>query len=167
YTHSGHSLSVLYGFACLFLIGFLWAAVGGAATALPACITQERLADYYPPLIAVLAAWWVEWRVLDILSTLWPALRRGDLLDWYDTSWLEALVAPAAVIALAAVRRRLDDASRLVLVMAAGWWAGFLILVVGFGLRMAPPRGDNWAGSLGMTAAMLLYFLRAGQRPVV
>src|SRR6201984_1924574 len=25
YTHSGHSGSVLYGFACLFVIGFLWA----------------------------------------------------------------------------------------------------------------------------------------------
>ena len=34
YTHSGHSPSVLYGFACLFVIGFLWAAPGGAGTAL-------------------------------------------------------------------------------------------------------------------------------------
>src|SRR5258708_7023977 len=30
YTHSGHSASVFYGFACLFVIGFLWGAVGGA-----------------------------------------------------------------------------------------------------------------------------------------
>ena len=30
YTHSGHSPSVLYGFANLFVIGFLWAAFGGA-----------------------------------------------------------------------------------------------------------------------------------------
>src|SRR5437588_10707679 len=30
YTHSGQSSSVLYGFACLFVIGFLWAALGGA-----------------------------------------------------------------------------------------------------------------------------------------
>src|SRR5437870_9094821 len=28
YTHSGHSPSALYGFACLFVIGFLWAAAG-------------------------------------------------------------------------------------------------------------------------------------------
>jgi hypothetical protein len=32
YTRSGHSPSVLYGFACLFVIGFLWAALGGAGT---------------------------------------------------------------------------------------------------------------------------------------
>ena len=30
YTNSRHSGSVLYGFASLFLIGFLWAAMGGA-----------------------------------------------------------------------------------------------------------------------------------------
>ncbi|HEY2159278.1 MAG TPA: hypothetical protein VGH33_26870, partial [Isosphaeraceae bacterium] len=42
YTHSGDSVSVLYGFACLFVIGFLWAAFGGAGTALPACLDRER-----------------------------------------------------------------------------------------------------------------------------
>jgi hypothetical protein len=36
YTHSGHSLSALYGFASLFVIGFLWAAMGGAGPAPPA-----------------------------------------------------------------------------------------------------------------------------------
>ena len=43
YTHSGDSASVLYGFACLFVIGFLWAALGGAGTALPAVVDQEFL----------------------------------------------------------------------------------------------------------------------------
>jgi hypothetical protein len=43
YTHSGDSTSVLYGFACLFVIGFLWAALGGAGTALPAVVDQEFL----------------------------------------------------------------------------------------------------------------------------
>ena len=37
--------------------------------------------------------------------------------------------------------------------MAVGWWAGFAILVLGLDLRMTPPRGDNWAGCLGMTLA--------------
>src|SRR6185436_14348412 len=41
YTHSGHSGSVLYGFACLFVIGFLWAAIGGAGTALPAVLDRD------------------------------------------------------------------------------------------------------------------------------
>ena len=43
YTHSGDSPSVLYGFACLFVIGFLWAALGGAGTALPAVVESGVL----------------------------------------------------------------------------------------------------------------------------
>src|SRR4029078_5384437 len=57
YTHSGHSLSVLYGFACLFVIGFLWAASGGAGTALPAWLTQKELREFFVPLTAVFVAW--------------------------------------------------------------------------------------------------------------
>ena len=45
YTHSGDSASVLYGMACLFLIGFIWAAFGGAGTALPAFLNRQRLTE--------------------------------------------------------------------------------------------------------------------------
>ncbi len=37
YTHSGHLPSQVYGFACLYVIGFLWGGLGGAGTALPGC----------------------------------------------------------------------------------------------------------------------------------
>jgi hypothetical protein len=167
YTHSGHSPSVLYGFACLFVIGFLWAAVGGAGTVLPACETLERLNEFFIPLAVVCAAWWIEWRVVDVAETLHPAWSRSDPFDWYDTNWLDALVAPATVMILGAVRRRIDRASSHFLSMAAGWWAGFLVLAIGLGLRTTPPRGDNWAGSFGMVLAMLIWFTRARQAPVV
>lgn len=48
YTHSGHSPSVIYGFACLWIVGFLWASVGGAGTALPAFLSRERLTEFAP-----------------------------------------------------------------------------------------------------------------------
>src|SRR5205085_2456402 len=60
YTHSGHSGSVLYGFACLFVIGFLWAAIGGASASLPAFLTREKLTDFFAPLTAVFVAWLVQ-----------------------------------------------------------------------------------------------------------
>ncbi len=60
YTHSGHSPSVLYGFANLFVIGFLWAALGGAGTALPAVADRRRLAELFPPLGFVLVFWWLQ-----------------------------------------------------------------------------------------------------------
>jgi hypothetical protein len=50
--------------------------------------------------------------------------------------------------------------------MAVGWWVAFLVLVVWLGLRMTPPRSDNWAGCVGMTIAMLIYLLRNGLAPV-
>jgi len=160
YTHSGHLLSVWYGFASLFLIGFLWAAMGGAGTALPAFLSRERLTEFFTPLTAVFAAWWLQQTVVGLLATHSAEFRHEDPLYWYDTDWLEVLVAMVAVLLLAGWRRRLDRASALMLWMAAGWWAGFLILVVGLGLRMTPPRGDNWAGCLGATVAMLAYFQR-------
>ena len=88
--------------------------------------------------------------------------RRGYPLDWFDTDWLAALLALVGGLLVCAVRLRLDRATGLILVMAAGWWAGFLLLVVGLGLRMTPPRGDNWAGCLGMTLAVLWYCRQIG-----
>ena len=161
YTHSGHSGSVLYGFACLFVIGFLWAAIGGAGTALPACLSREALTEFFAPLTAVFIGWLMQDFVIDRLYTD-SEFRQNSPLYWYDTDWVAVLVAMAAVLLLALARRRLDSPSRLILYMAAGWWAGFLILVNLLGWRMTPPRGDNWAGCLGMVIGMWVYFLRNG-----
>lgn len=161
YTHSGHSPSVLYGFAGLFVIGFLWAAPGGAGTAFAAFTDRERLTGVFAPLSAVFLVWALQGEVVEP----WLA-RQGYSLNWYDTDWPGALSAPLAVLALATVRRRFDWGTGLVLWMAAGWWLGFLVLVNLLGLRMTPPRGDNWAGCLGMTVGLLLYLARTGLAPV-
>lgn len=42
--------------------------------------------------------------------------------------------------------------------MAAGWFIAFVLLVPVLGIQMTPPRGDNWAGSVGMVAGMPVYF---------
>ena len=166
YTHSGHSGSVLYGFASLFLIGFLWAAMGGAGTALPACLSREQLAAFFPPLTAVFVAWFAQDAVIAWTQNIDPAFRQNSPLYWYDTDWLGVLVVIGAVLLLAAVRRRLDSASSLILHMAVGWWLGFLLLVVVLGWRMTPPRGDNWAGCAGMLAGLWVYLQRRGLRAV-
>lgn len=155
YTHSGHSASVLYGFACLFVLGFLWAAPGGAGTALPAVFDRDRMTELFTPMSVVFLAWWLEEALLE------PWMRtQGYDLNWYDTDWLGALVAIVAVLGLAAVRRRIDRGSSLILHMAIGWWAGFSILVLALGLRMTPPRGDNWSGCVGLVGGLLVYCWR-------
>jgi hypothetical protein len=160
YTHSGHSGSVLYGFACLFVIGFLWAAMGGAGTAMPACLDREALTEFFVPLTAIFGGWILQ----DLSVARWfavdPDYRQASPLYWYDTDWVAVLVAIAAVLVTAVVRRRLDLASALILHMAIGWWVGFLVLVNLLGWRMTPPRGDNWAGCLGMVGGMWVYFQR-------
>jgi hypothetical protein len=172
YTHSGHWPSQVYGFACLCVIGFIWAALGGAGTALPACLDRERLTGLFVPCIAVFAAWFLQDLVLPWVVPPQPSRSRHESpLYWYDTSWVAALVAPAAVLLLAAVRRRLCWASRFILHLAGGWWLAFLTMValvdgLDINFRMTPPRGDNWAGALGMTAAALVFFLRNGLAPV-
>jgi len=162
YTHSGHTGSVLYGFACLFMIGFLWAAIGGAGTALPAFLNRERLTEFLPALGAV----FIGWAIQELCVAAWfpenPEFRQRSPLYWYDTSWLAALVAIVAVLGWVLARRRLDSASSLILHMSIGWWAGFLLLVNLLGWRMTPPRGDNWAGCVGMVAGMWIYFQRHG-----
>ena len=172
YTHSGHFPSQVYGFACLALIGFLWGALGGAGTALPAFLDRERLTEFFPPIIAVLVAWKLKDLAIPFISDIEGAHRQESFLYWYDTSWIAALLAIVAVLVLAAVRRRWCWGTSFILYMALGWWVGFLFVVLmvdglGIEFRMTPPRGDNWAGILGMTAGALVYLLRNGMRPVV
>jgi len=162
YTHSGHSLSVIYGFASLFLIGFLWAAMGGAGTALPAFLSRERLTEFFPPLIAVFLVWWARDLLEYYLIATDPVYRQNDPLYWYDSDWTAALLAMVTVGVMALIRRRLDRASALILHVAVGWWIGMLVLVALLGWRMTPPRSDNWAGCVGMVVGMWVYLQRNG-----
>ncbi len=172
YTHSGDATSVIYGFACLFLIGFIWAAFGGAGTALPAFLDRQRLTELLIPAFAVFVAWAAQDQFFDIyLGGLRDQVAQGTLseadfasktawIDWHDTDWIGVLVAAAAVLVLAVARNRVCWGTSLVLHMCGGWWLGFTLLVVGLGLRMTPPRGDNWAGALGMMIGMFIFLYR-------
>src|SRR3989454_8611597 len=89
----------LYGFACLFVIGFLWAAMGGAGTALPAFLSRERLTELFPPLIVMYLAWIGLEATYEALNTALsstlgssfiannPDFRHTEPLYWYDTDW--------------------------------------------------------------------------------
>jgi hypothetical protein len=167
YTHSGDSPSVLYGFCCLFIVGFLWGAVGGAATALPAYLTRERLAQFCVPMTLIFLAWWADEFLQEHFIDSNVVYSRHNPLYWNDSNWISALLVIAVVLVRAAFRRRFDWAERLILAMAAGWWVGFLLLAIGLRLHMIPSRSDNWAGVIGMTAAMWLYLWRHDLRGVV
>lgn len=152
YTHSSDSATVLYGFAGVFLIGFLWAGLGGAGTALAAVLDEERLRDTVRATAVIYGAWFLEDVVADILrgSGAGPG-------NWFDSDWLGATTAAVAALALALARRRLDFGASLVLHLAAGWWIAFGVLVPILGLHLNPPRGDNWAGVIGLFAGWTVF----------
>jgi hypothetical protein len=172
YTHSGHWPSQLYGFACLCVIGFLWAALGGAWTALPACLDRKNLISLFPPTLTVLGAWLVKNLLLPHFFAPLPSDRRHESpLYWHDTSWVDALVALGALVVYAALemavtRQRLRWGTRFLLYLACGWWLAFLVVIVvvvdglGINFRMTPPRGDDWVGTLGMTLGAFCFFHR-------
>ena len=160
YTHSGHPASVLYGFANLFAIGFLWAGLGGAGTALPAFMSGESLSLFFVPMIVIFMGWGLKTFILRLFSHVRPMRRHESRLYWYDTDWLAALIALVATLIVIAFRGGLDAATSLILHLAIGWYAAFLLLVNVFKLRMTPPRGDNWAGCVGMVAGLLIYCWR-------
>jgi hypothetical protein len=167
YTHSAHSLSVAYGFACLFIIGFCWGAFGGAGTALPAVLDDSDLRRLYPLVLAIFGAWMLQDLAVARLHQVDSQFRHEDPLYWKDTDWLGVLVGLLATLVYAAARRRFDYGCAMVAHMCVGWWAGFLILVELLGWRMTPPRGDNWAGCLGMAFGLVIFFARRGQPQLI
>ena len=160
YSHSSHSPTVFYGFANLFVIGFLWAALGGAGTALPAFLAsanQNTLSLFIVPICVVFIGWALQAVVVDRILTPRRMQRHESPLYWFDSDWLAALVAIVSSIIVIIFRRRIDMGTVLVLYMGVGWFVAFLLLVNVFKLRMTPPRGDNWSGCVGMVAGVFIY----------
>lgn len=259
YTQSGHAPSQYYGVYALFVIGFLWAALGGAGTALPATLDRNSLCEIFRPLTLLLALWCVLYLVEDPLSRIVQAQfglsdgapggarRHESVLYWFDSDWLPAFVFLVGILVFDLVDRRFTNSlwlpacaavggvlgylaqlglaraglvdtirdvlvhvqgpatgidqsqqmtnwpllfskgsdyigaaigimlgtglyfaifgkfrrgSSLFLHMALGWFAGFMLLPVLLDIRMTPPRGDNWAGMLGVYAGVLIYCVR-------
>ena len=252
YTHSGQFESQAYGFAGLFVIGFLWAALGGAGTALPAVLDRRRLTELFVPIVLVLvvlaiadeAMSYVNFRLLEIEGS---NKRQDSPLYWLDSDYLQACVVVAAMLLFDLVERRFAKAwelvvlagigaalglavqwvlgaaglgeplwnllvrpqgdvelfpaeklvtnwpnflpdlnahvgwfvgllvgvgvyfvrrgrfalgSSLILSMALGWLAAFILLPAILGVRMTPPRGDDWAGILGVFLGALIWCLK-------
>ena len=154
YTHSGHFPSQTFGLGSLFLIGFLWGAVAGAFSALPAILDSKKLTSFYPALGVMVLAWVLPGALIA------TGLLTEDQLDWRDSDWWMFLPSLLALLVYAGLRRHWDTGTSFLVHMLAGWWVGFLVLATLLGLRMTPPRSDNWAGVVGMTGGIFLFFHR-------
>ncbi|WP_321473057.1 hypothetical protein [uncultured Paludibaculum sp.] len=156
FTHSDSAPDVFYGYAMIFVIGFLWGLPGGASLALPAVLDTAKLKSFFGPILAISGAWILLGQLTEWLG--WEP-------NWYDTDWVAVSFALAATL-LYRLWRGPSFAVSMLLHMGVGWWCGFLLFPVALGLRMSPPRGDNWAGSLGLCVALLWFFRKQDLRPV-
>ncbi len=136
YTHSGHAPSQLWGFAGLFVIGFLWAAMGGAGTALPAVADRKWLTGLFRPICWVFAILFIllifsQWAFEQLLERYTDNLGRHESpLYWFDADWLQAFGALMALFLFDLCDRRLKDAAPLAIFAVAGAVGGWLLQAV-------------------------------------
>ncbi|MBI1766077.1 MAG: hypothetical protein HYR56_32130 [Acidobacteria bacterium] len=157
YTADSAWANVLYGYANLFVIGALWGAVGAGILGLSLTLRRTELDAIVAPLLAVYAVW----KLLDFSgATAWLEARWNP----YDTDWVAASSALLIAAICAALIPKARAACRFIITLAAGWLIGFGLLTVTLHLRMTPPRSDNWAGCVGLCAALCLYLWRTHQR---
>lgn len=105
YTQSGHAPSQWFGYVGLFYIGFLWAALGGAGTALAAVAKREQLVELVKPILFLFGIWllqdWLEDPLVEWLQAGLPAdhtwSRHKSPLYWLDADYLAALFALLAM----------------------------------------------------------------------
>ncbi len=152
YAHSSDPATVLYGFACIFTIGFLWAAPAGTGISLPVYLDREQITRLFIPISAILAAWYLR----DVcVGLIWGLHGDGwrHFVAGYDAN---AGLAALVVLVLCIFRRKYSGfGALLILYMSIGWWAGRLLFVNLLGLRMNPPRPEVWGSCLGMILGIL------------
>ena len=162
YTASGHLPTQVYGFFGTFLQAFLWAGLGGAATAYAAAEERDKLTAIFRPLLWVFGFWAVQYIVqdtpFDIQNRIFAAFgadrtdfRQRDPLYWLDSEWLEAMLALAALCAFDLWDRRFSKFGQLVLftVIGAAIGLGMQQLLAATGLQtplvnaLVQPQGDT------------------------
>lgn len=151
YTAHTSATNVAYGFSCLFIIGALWGSIGAGCLGLALTMKRSWLNSWAGPLMILFLVW--------------------NLLDFTGaTAWLESKFIPQDADGVAAFSALLvglvcltikpwKPAGELMTWLSAGWCLGFILLVMLFGLRMTPPRGDNWAGIFGVAIALALWMI--------
>lgn len=149
YTESGHFASQLYGYFCVFVIGFLWAGMGSAGTGFAAAASTGQIVKIFKPILFVFGAWLLLDMVEDPISHLLESgiqfdenlARHKNPLYWFDADYLPALFAVAGAAAYDLFDRK-GEKNRLYLPVfavsgaATGFLVQFLLRTVGIENRV-------------------------------
>lgn len=149
FTHSSDPATVLYGFACVFIVGSLWAAPAGTGLALAAYLDRDQLTR-----LVTVSTWIIGlWYLRDCVAGLLPDSPFRHFLGGYGAN---AIIAALTVLAVCLFFRKYSGfGAHLILYMAAGWWLGRLVLIDLVHVQLNPPRSETWACCLGMILGIL------------
>ena len=136
YTETGHLPTQVYGFLATFFEAFLWAGLGGAATAYAAVEDRDKLTAICRPLLWVFAFWALQYVLQDTPFHLQERFsktaggdrtwfRQRDPFYWLDSEWLEAGFALTALCLFDLWDRRFTKLGHLIGFGAVGAAAGF------------------------------------------
>ncbi len=161
YTVSHSFPDVAYGYASLFTIGMLWGGIGAGLLSFGLTWSRRDLARFIGPLVALGCAYVLLMAVLGSSSGFASLLEQFSVNRMHDTDWIQATLALVVALVYGLCRPAERRACVWIAGLALGWWVGYWLLVRGLGLRMSPTilgkvRSDNWAGCVGLWAALLL-----------
>ena len=153
YTASSSLPNVAYGYACLFIIGGLWAGIGSGVLAMSLTRPFSSLNAFTAPLTGLM----VVWMGLDVTGL---SERLVEKWPMHDTDWVAATSAVVVAIVCARIFPSSRPACMLIGRLGLSWWLGYLLLTVVLNLHMTPPRSDNWSGCVGLFIGLLTYLMR-------
>jgi hypothetical protein len=161
YTETGHLPTQIYGFLSTFFEAFLWAGLGGAATAFAALESREKLTAIFRPLLWIFGIWTIQYIIQDTpfgfeerLFNAFGADRSGfrqrDPLYWLDSEWLEAVLALIALALFDLWDRRFSKFGFLIMFVLGGallgWGLQIFLAQLGwqeaFVTALVHPQGD-------------------------
>ncbi|MBI5093701.1 MAG: hypothetical protein HZB26_14815 [Candidatus Hydrogenedentes bacterium] len=165
YTVSDSFPDVLYGYSCLFLLGGLWAGVGGAILGLVFTLPRSHLRRFVGPFTAMSAVFLAFYLYFFFNPIVHGALERFTAQRFDDTDWFAAVIVIVVCGLYGLVRPKERAEAGLFVACAIAWWIGYLGFTKLGGLRLAPPyRNEGWGGVVGILVVLLVYLIRQRNR---
>ncbi len=165
YAVSDSFPDVLYGYAVLFLMGGLWAGIGGATLGLAFTLPRSALQRLAAPFTAIAAAFFVVYLYLFFNADAKDLYERYVAQHFHDGDFFATAIACGVSLVYAAVRKQERREALLFAGICAAWFVGYLGLTKFGGLQLAPPyRSESWGGVLGILVALIIYLVRTRNR---
>ena len=165
YAVSDSFPDVLYGYGVLFLMGGLWAGIGGAVLGLAFTLPRSALQRLAAPFTAIATAFLLVYLYLFLNSDAKDVYERYVAQHFHDGDFFATVIACGVSLVYAAVRKQERQEALLFTGICAAWFVGYLGLTKFGGFQLAPPyRSESWGGVLGILVALIIYLVRTRNR---